>query len=41
MSESCYKQLVYRKKIKVVRKGIGRGVTALVSVESLPDKYKN
>lgn len=40
MSESCYKQLVYRKKIKVVRKGIGRGVTALVSVESLPDKYK-
>lgn len=40
MSESCYKLLVYRKKMKVVRKGVGRGITALVSVDSLPDKYK-
>lgn len=40
MSESCYKQLIHRKKVKVVRKGIGRGVSALVSVESLPEKYK-
>lgn len=40
MSESCYKQLAYRGKIRVVRKGIGRGVTALVSVDSLPDKYQ-
>ena len=40
MSSSCYDQLAYRKKILVVRKGIGRGVTALVSVESLPEKYK-
>lgn len=40
MSESCYKLLAYRGKLQVVRKGIGRGVTALVSVDSLPDKYK-
>ena len=40
MSSSCYDQLAYRKKILVVRKGIGRGVSALVSVESLPEKYK-
>ncbi len=40
MSESCYKLLVYRGKILVVRKGVGRGVSALVSVESLPEKYK-
>ena len=40
MSESCYKQLIHRGKIKVVRKGVGRGVSALVAVESLPDKYK-
>ncbi|NBH90872.1 MULTISPECIES: hypothetical protein [Bacteroidales] len=40
MSESCYKQLVFRNKIRVVRKGIGRGVAALVAVESLPEKYK-
>lgn len=40
MGESCYKQLVFRRKILVVRKGVGRGVTALVSVESLPEKYK-
>ena len=40
MTVSCYDQLVYRKKMKVVRKGVGRGVTALVSVDSLPDKYK-
>ena len=40
MSVSCYDQLVYRKKIRVSRKGVGRGVTALVSVESLPEKYR-
>ena len=40
MTVSCFDQLVYRKKMLVVRKGIGRGVTALVSVDSLPDKYK-
>lgn len=40
MSVSCYDQLVYRKKIRVIRKGVGRGVTALVSVESLPEKYR-
>ena len=40
MSSSCFDKLVIRGKIKVLRKGIGRGVTALVSVESLPDKYK-
>lgn len=40
MGESCYKLLVYRNKITVVRKGIGRGVSALVAVESLPEKYK-
>ena len=40
MSESCYKQLIHRKKVRVVRKGIGRGVSALVSVESLPEKYR-
>lgn len=40
MSVSCYDQLVYRKKIRVVRKGVGRGVTALVAVDSLPEKYR-
>lgn len=40
MSGSCYDQLAHRGKIRVVRKGVGRGVTALVSVESLPEKYK-
>lgn len=40
MSDGCYKKLVTRKKIRVVRKGIGRGVKALVAVESLEDKYK-
>lgn len=40
MSYECYKSLLRRKKMKVVRKGVGRGVTALVSVDSLPDKYK-
>ena len=40
MSVSCYDQMVYRKKIRVIRKGVGRGVTALVSVESLPEKYR-
>lgn len=40
MSESYYKQLVFRGKIRVIRKGIGRGVTALVAVESLPEKYR-
>ena len=40
MSESCFKLLVYRKKMQIVRKGVGRGVYALVSVDSLPDKYK-
>lgn len=40
MSVSCYDQLVYRKRIRVVRKGVGRGVTALVAVESLPEKYR-
>ena len=40
MSVSCYDQLVYRKKIRVVRKGVGRGVTALIAVGSLPEKYR-
>lgn len=40
MSAECYKSLVRRNPYIVVRKGIGRGVTALVSVDSLPDKYK-
>lgn len=40
MTDDCFKQLKHRKKLLVVRKGIGRGVTALVSVDSLPDKYK-
>lgn len=40
MSVSCYDQLAYRKKIRVVRKGVGRGVTALVAVDSLPEKYR-
>lgn len=40
MTESCYDQLAFRGKIQVVRKGIGRGVTSLVSVESLPARYK-
>ncbi|MCS2652537.1 hypothetical protein NXV35_14350 [Bacteroides faecis] len=40
MSNECYKSLIRRKKMKVARKGVGRGVTALVSVDSLPDKYK-
>lgn len=40
MTVCCYDQLVYRKKIRVVRKGIGRGVTALVAVESLPEPYR-
>ena len=40
MSAECYKSLVRRNPSIVVRKGIGRGVTALVSVDSLPDKYK-
>ena len=40
MTVSCFDQLVYRKIIQVIRKGIGRGVKSLVSVDSLPDKYK-
>ena len=40
MTISCFDVMVYRKKLLVVRKGIGRGVTALVSVESLPSPYK-
>lgn len=40
MTKSCYDQLVHRRKIRIARYGIGRGVTALVSVESLPEKYK-
>nr|WP_129732831.1 hypothetical protein [Parabacteroides goldsteinii] len=40
MTNECYKSLVKRGKIRVVRKGIGRGVTALVAVESLPEKYR-
>ena len=40
MTSECYKKLALRGKILVVRKGIGRGVSALVSVESLPEKYK-
>lgn len=40
MTVSCFDQLAYRKRIQVVCKGIGRGVKSLVSVDSLPDKYK-
>lgn len=40
MSKSCYDQLIYRKKMQIARLGIGRGVTSLVSVESLPEKYQ-
>ena len=32
MSEDCYKSLRRRKKIKLVQKGIGRGVKALIAV---------
>lgn len=41
MSESCYKQLAHRGRLTVVRRGVGRGVSALVAVESLPDRYKD
>lgn len=40
MSVSCFDLMAYRKRFLVVRKGIGRGVSALVSVESLPSAYK-
>ena len=40
MSESCYKMMVYRKRIRVVSAGVGRGNKALVAVDSLPDKYR-
>ena len=33
MTISCFDVMVYRKKLLVVRKGIGRGVTALVSIQ--------
>lgn len=40
MTKVCYDHLVNRKKIISVRKGIGRGNKACISVNSLPDKYK-
>lgn len=40
MSESNYKALSVRKKLKVAQRG-SRGKIALVVVDSLPDKYKN
>lgn len=40
MSVSCFDLMAYRKRFLVVQKGIGRGVRALVSVESLPSAYK-
>ena len=40
MSVSCFDQMAYKKRFLVVRKGIGRGVSSLVSVESLPSPYK-
>lgn len=40
MSVECYKALRKRKKVVAVQKGVGRGVNALISVESLPDQYK-
>lgn len=40
MGDNCYKQLVNRGRIKVIRKGIGRSVTALVELKSLPEKYR-
>ena len=40
MNRSNYLQLSHRKKIEIIRKGIGRGNKACISVDSLPDKYK-
>ena len=40
MSEGCYKKMVQRNRRMVARKGIGRGVTALIIVDNLPEKYK-
>ena len=41
MSDSNYKALSSRKKLKVARQGKGLGNYALVIVDSLPDKYKS
>lgn len=39
MTESNYKQLAYRGRIDVVRKGRGMGCYALVAVDSLPKRF--
>ncbi len=40
MTESNYKQLAHRGVIEVVRRG-GRGTYSLVSVETLPDRFRD
>lgn len=41
MTEPNYKQLAFRGRFDVVRKGRGRGCYALVAVDSLPQRYKD
>lgn len=40
MSKSTYDQLVYRHKLTVVRRGVGRGNRAMIAYASLPERYR-